>query len=190
MAKPFDFCQYLINVELPEEFKNVLGPKGPVIAITGHRPDKLGSEYDYNGPTSTKIFRSLVDFIHTYKPRLTISGMALGIDQLWAMASIYCERPFIAAIPFEGQELAWPNSSKQIYNDLLNDDDCQQKVYVCDPGYAAYKMQKRNEWMVNKCDILLSIFDGSDGGTKNCCKFADKIGKYRININPKELCQC
>lgn len=187
MAKPFEFCQYLINVQLPEEFLKVLGDKGPIIAITGHRPNKLGCEYDYDGPNSKRIFWGLVEFIKTYKPKLTISGMALGIDQLWVMASIYCEVPFIATIPFKGQELAWPEDSRKMYYDLLNDEYCQQIVYVCDSGYAIHKMQKRNEWMVNHCDILLSIFDGTDGGTKNCCIFADKIGKYRININPKDV---
>lgn len=184
IAPPFEFCEYLINVDLPAEF--IYEPKGPIISITGHRPGKIGCEYDYDGPVSKKIFEELCEFIHTYKPRLTISGMAQGIDQIWAMASIYCEVPFIAAIPFKGQELAWPPRGQQIYNDILS--EAQQIVYVCEPGYAAWKMQVRNEWMVNKCDILLSIWDGSDGGTKNCCIFADKIGKYRINLNPKELC--
>jgi uncharacterized phage-like protein YoqJ len=33
-------------------------------------------------------------------------------------------------------------------------------------------MQKRNEMMVDDCNLLLTLWDGSDGGTANCLGYA------------------
>lgn len=52
----------------------------------------------------------------------------------------------------------------------------EEIVYVSIGKYAAWKMQKRNEWMVNNCDILLAIWDGTNGGTKNCIDYAISKG--------------
>ena len=46
------------------------------------------------------------------------------------------------------------------------------------------KMQTRNEWMVNHCDKLIAVWNGSDGGTGNCVNYAKSINKEIIYINP------
>jgi uncharacterized phage-like protein YoqJ len=33
-------------------------------------------------------------------------------------------------------------------------------------------LQKRNEWMVDHCDLLIAVWDGSEGGTANCVRYA------------------
>ena len=48
-------------------------------------------------------------------------------------------------------------------------------------------MQKRNEYMVDKCDILLAVWDGSAGGTNNCVKYARKLDKEIIIIDPRKI---
>jgi uncharacterized phage-like protein YoqJ len=48
-------------------------------------------------------------------------------------------------------------------------------------------MQKRNEYMVDNSDIVIAVWDGSKGGTYNCVKYAEKLGKKIIVINPKEI---
>lgn len=75
-----------------------------VIAVTGHRPNKLGNEYSMNGPISTKIYNRLCEIVDEYKPDRMISGMAIGVDMIWANVAIRKNIPFIAAIPFIGQE--------------------------------------------------------------------------------------
>lgn len=155
-----------------------------VIAATGHRPNKLGNEYDYNGPYSDYIGNRFIEIFNEHKPEYVISGMALGVDTIFVIAAIICKIPFVAAIPFEGQEKMWPDPSQELYLALLNHPLCKEKIYVSGPGYSAKKMQIRNEWMVKKCDLLISVWDGTDGGTKNCCIFADRVGRRRINIDP------
>lgn len=151
------------------------------MAATGHRPDKIGG-YDYYHPQRQwireQMARALVDLGATK----TISGMALGIDQDFAQVSIDLGLPFIAALPFLDQESRWPKSSQDYWWWLLERAD---DIVIVSPGaYSAAKMQIRNEWMVDHCDRLLAVWDGSDGGTGNCVKYAIRTKSeciYRID---------
>jgi len=48
-------------------------------------------------------------------------------------------------------------------------------------------MQKRNEYMVDNADIVIAVWDGTKGGTCNCVRYAKKLGKDIVIINPKEI---
>lgn len=118
--------------------------------------------------------------------------MAIGVDMLSAMGALEMEIPVLAALPFKGQELKWFPESRKIYNKILSHPLCTTFI-VCEGGYAPYKMQKRNEWMVDQLtepeDRLISVWDGSSGGTKNCRDYAIMKGKKDmiINIDPREF---
>lgn len=53
--------------------------------------------------------------------------------------------------------------------------------------YNPYKLQIRNEYMVDNADVVIAVWDGSKGGTCNCVNYAKKIGKNIIQINPKDI---
>ena len=55
-------------------------------------------------------------------------------------------------------------------------------VFVSEPGYAAWKMQVRNKWMVDNSDLVLALWNGTDGGTANCVRYAEKVGKPITNL--------
>lgn len=152
------------------------------IAVTGHRPDKLNGEYDMRGPTSRMIYNELDKIVGQISPSQMISGMALGVDMIFANVAINRKIPFIAAIPFEGQESKWPESSQRTYRKMLS--YATEIKYVCSPGYAGWKMQKRNEWMVNNCDVLIAVWNGTKGGTFNCVNYAVDKGKDIRRIDP------
>lgn len=156
------------------------------IAITGHRPNKLGNDYNFTGPLMKKITVKLQSIIEDKKPNLIITGMALGIDTLWANLAIKNNIPFIAAIPCEGHESRWPDSSKKIYYEILIHPLCTIH-YVSEDTYTAWCMQKRNEYMVDECDLLVAVWDGTPGGTYNCVKYAKEQKKEIIRINPNEI---
>ena len=153
-----------------------------IIAFTGHRSDKIGG-YILPNPTYIHICQQLEKTLKELAPDKAISGMALGVDQYAANVCIKLKIPFIAAIPFLGQEKAWPEKSQKAYHALLSKAD--EKIIVCDGGYMAYKMQIRNEWMVDHCDKLIAVWDQSPGGTANCIKYAQSINKEIVFINPK-----
>ncbi len=150
-----------------------------IIAVTGHRPDKLGG---YTNDTAHRaIRRHMRDFLDQAPEGelILISGGAQGIDQFWMEVGLFLELPVIAALPFEGYDSRWPVSARQSYQKLL--DKCHEVRYICEPGYEARKMQIRNEWMVDNSDILVAYWNGSEGGTKNCVDFARSKGKV-INV--------
>jgi uncharacterized phage-like protein YoqJ len=155
-----------------------------IIAVTGHRPDKLGNEYNMDGKYSNFINKEIQKLIDEYKPNKGISGMALGVDTIFAINILYSNIPLIAAIPFEGQESKWIQESKDLYFEILNN-PLTEKKYVCEPGYANWKMQRRNEWMVDHCDVLIAVWNGSAGGTCNCIKYAKSQKKEIKYINPE-----
>lgn len=159
-----------------------------IIGCTGHRPDKLPNKqigYMLPNPVYIKICQETEKLLLELKPEKCISGMALGYDQYFANICIKLKIPFIAAIPFEGQEMAWPEKSRKIYHKLLS--SASEKIIVSSGGYAKEKMQIRNEWIVNNCNKLLACWDGSNGGTSNCVKYAQSINKDILFINPKKL---
>ncbi len=153
-----------------------------IVAFTGHRPSKLGG-YDLPNPTYIHVCRQIGRVLREEQPEKIISGMALGADQWAAYIAYKLSIPFIAAIPFLNQECKWPEKSQRTYQHLLG--LASEKIIVSPGEYSASKMQIRNEWMVNHCDKLVAIWDGTPGGTKNCINYAKSIGKEIIFIDPK-----
>jgi len=154
-------------------------------AVTGHRPDKLGG-YDAH-ENFRAIRRHMRDFLQALpeeRPGL-ISGGALGIDQFWIEVGFHLDLPVTVALPFEGYDAKWPGVSRQEYQKLL--DKCTQVLYICEPGYAASKLQTRNEWMVDNCDELAAYWNGAKGGTKNCLDYAGIRGRTVHKFNPDDI---
>lgn len=142
------------------------------LAITGHRPKKLGGY----SPHINDLLKSFLSIhLDHYKPSDVITGMALGVDQAMAEACIILGIPFIAAIPCDDYESKWPSAAQERYHDLISH-ACA--VALVSPGpYEAWKMQKRNEYIVDNLnpatDTLLALWDGSPSGTLNCIKYAE-----------------
>lgn len=158
-----------------------------IIACTGHRPDKLPNKetgYKLLNPTYNYVCQQIEKTLLELKPEKCISGMALGCDMWFAHIAYKLKIPFIAAIPFEGQETAWPKASQDTYHRLLK--LASEKVIVSPGKYEPSKMQIRNCWMVDRCDKLIAIFKSTEtsGGTFNCIQYAKKTGKEIILINP------
>lgn len=153
-----------------------------IVSFTGHRPTKIGG-YDILNPIYEACHNSIMKALNDLNPTQAISGMALGVDTWAALCCVELGIPFIAAIPFEGQEKRWPDRSQRLYNVLLK--EAFKKEYICDPGYAFWKMQKRNEWMVDNSDLVIAVWDGSSGGTGHCVDYALKNEKKIYWINPK-----
>ncbi len=164
------------------------------LGVTGHRPNKLWG-YDI----SDKRYAQMKEYfkneirkdVNEAGQVEAISGMALGVDILFAEAAIELKKEGLpvtltAAIPFKGQEGKWPETSKRQYCNILSEAD--RSVTVCDGSYAAWKMQKRNEFIVDECDRLIAIWDGMpQGGTANCVDYARKKGKKITIREPKEF---
>lgn len=140
-----------------------------ILAFTGHRPDKLGG---YSDTAFAALVGFAEDFLKTDRPAIAISGLALGWDQAVAQAATNLQIPWIAAIPFVGQEGRWPDASKARYAWLV--ERATWIHVVSGGGYHPAKLHERNEWMVDNGHRLAALWNGSDGGTFSCVRYAHR----------------
>jgi uncharacterized phage-like protein YoqJ len=151
--------------------------KGKIVCGTGHRLNKLGG---YSPSVLGKIKDFAIETLELYKPAKIISGMALGWDTALAEAAVELNIPYIAAVPFIGQERMWPKKSQEYYFTLL--EKAVEKVIVSDGYFSVQKMQIRNEWMVDHSEHILALWDGTPGGTSNCITYALTLSRPIINV--------
>lgn len=156
------------------------------VCVTGHRPNKLYG-YDMTDPRYIAIKDFMKEFLKMKECTEVYTGMALGIDQLFAEAVIELKDEgyqieLNCAIPCKNHSCKWPLASQKHYGEILEKAD--NIILVSDKEYSPYLMQLRNEYMVDKSDEVLAIWDGSDGGTGNCVRYANKVGKKVTVVIP------
>jgi len=153
-----------------------------ILAATGHRPPRLGLGYD---PASNKL---LTDFAvqelrkqsEAHNIIEVVSGFAQGWDQAIAHAAVILGLPLVAAIPFEGQESKWPPAGQERYHALLKR---AKLVHVVAKEYSNKAFLLRDKWMVDRCSVLLALWDGGpDGGTAHTVKYAEDDGCEVVNV--------
>lgn len=163
------------------------------LALTGHRPDRLAG-YDL----SSLYYRCMRDYLlgvikkylSKYDTVVCHSGMALGADTIWAIAivkarSIYGDRvKFHAEIPSRDQYHKWCKADQERWKYLtgvaqeVTDYFRQGKSYV-------QILNDRNMGMIDKCDVLITLWDGQEhGGTYKAIKYAKSKDKKLINVSP------
>lgn len=144
-----------------------------VIAVTGHRPDRLGEPL--------KVQRGIHSALVELGVEQLIQGMADGADLLSAQVANNLGVSVIGVSPWRGHSLSVKN--KMLYAEIA--DNLYDHVVLEDsmqfPGNWAY--WNRNKYMVDRADIVLAIWDGKPGGgTAGTVAYAVKTGKpvYRV----------
>ncbi len=151
-----------------------------IIAATGHRPNKLGG---YGADVRERLRTVAREYLALSLCSEGVSGMALGWDTAFAEACVELGIPFVAAVPFKGQDKMWPEESRWRYRKLL---DRAARVEIVSPGgYSAYSMQVRNAWMVDYSHRMCALWDGSPGGTSNCLEYAEARLRPIDNVWPE-----
>lgn len=157
--------------------------------FTGHRPNKLkGYDPKDNRDLLWEIYKKIEIHIEDKGVTTFISGMALGVDMWAARMILYAKRngypdiKLICAVPCKNHSSKWNAESQKIWQRII--DAADEVVYVSEEDYKPYLMQKRNEWMVDKADYVIAVWDGSNGGTGNCIKYAQKKNKEIAIVKP------
>jgi len=153
-----------------------------VVGATGHRlGEKVGG---YTKEVEDNLLNISTNILDEINPTSVISGMAIGWDFAIAKASLHLGIGLVAAIPFKGQESRWAKSSQNEYWDILNNPLTSSHI-VCNSGYESWKMQRRNEWMADRVNLMLAFWDGNkEGGTANCIEYCKKKNIPWINLYP------
>ena len=147
--------------------------KNHIVAGSGHRPEKLIQRFpDFPAASlHDRLTDFAADLLTEIEPTEVISGMARGWDLALASAAVRLDIPLTAACPFKGQERLWSGREQALYRDLLT--AAARVVFVCNHSLTI-AFQERNEWMVDRCDRLLALYNGTHGGTANCIAYANR----------------
>ena len=135
-------------------------------------------------PELKKSVRS--NIINLIKERYTIfiCGMAIGFDALCAEEVINLKREYpeiklIAAVPYLQQADNWNERDKNRYLELLKHAD---DVYCLNNEYTPYCFKKRNYFMVDNSNVLITYMIKDKTGTAQTVNYADKKGVKVINV--------
>lgn len=151
-----------------------------ICCLTGHRPKGFPWNYrDKSCKEQKKYLKMLEDTIIELIEKdgfnYFISGGAIGADQDFAEIVIKLKKhyPHIQleiAVPCPNQDIKWNSSDKARYKHILENADF---VNILSTSYSPNCMQKRNEYMVDKSDFIIVVWNGNHtGGTYNTFMYA------------------
>ncbi len=134
-----------------------------ILGFTGHRKGPGIVEYNLKN-----VFRKILT---KAKPSKLISGMSWGSDMWIAEVCVELGIPYIAAIPYDGHTLKWDLDLQVRYLTLL--ESAASSTVVC-PEYSKAAYHKRNQWIVNNCDVLLAVCSDltANSGAKSTIDYA------------------
>lgn len=155
--------------------------------FTGYRPEKFPFDLSVRNKKYIDFENLLVREIYSAYAagcRTFYTGMAMGFDIIAAEAVIDFKniRPdvkLICAVPFKNQSKMYTDDWDRRYDNILKASD--GIVYVSQL-YEKGCYFKRNKYMVDNSDIVITWFDGRCGGTANTVRYAHKIGRTVINL--------
>ncbi len=161
--------------------------------FTGHRPQHFSWGNNESDERCIKLKNLLNETIEqAISDGYTdfYSGMALGTDIFAAEIVLdkAKENPQIklhAVIPCVNQPDRWNKSERTRYRQILK--HCATKTIIS-PFYTESCMLLRNQFMVDNCLRVISVWNGSFvGGTAYTVRYAKKMNRELYNINPKEF---
>lgn len=161
-----------------------------VVCFTGHRSQKLPwgfNEEDIRYKLARiETKKEIIKCIKSGKNHF-ISGMALGFDMMCAEIVLSLKKTYPniileCAVPCVGQEKRWPLSQQNRYKRILHQAD---KIRCIFDYYTQNCMEERNRYMVNSSSLVIALFNGREGGTKNTIDYAKRQGKEIIIITPR-----
>lgn len=152
-----------------------------ICAFTGHRPQKLPWGSREEDPRCRALKRLLDEAVAQAAERgfrTFLCGMALGCDTYFAEAvlkrrdadpSLRLE----AVLPCPEQTDRWPEADRRRYEALLMRCD---GLTVMEDAYSDGCMLRRNRAMVDRAGLLITVYDGSSGGTGSTIQYARSRG--------------
>ena len=151
--------------------------------FTGHRPEKLRiGEKRLAQMLEKEIRKAAAGGFTTF-----ITGMARGTDLVAAEIVLRLRErdgrlKLICALPHPGFGLRWSGGWTERFRYVLDQANLVRTICPCF-SYDAYQI--RNEWMVDHSGLVIAVFSGERGGTKNTLDYARRKGAACIIIEGK-----
>lgn len=153
-----------------------------VCGFTGHRPEKLPwgtNEADPRCQALKLLIAREVEQAAAEGAALFCCGMARGCDLYFAEAVLRLKEKLPqmrleAWLACPEQADLWPEADRLRWQRLL---DLCDRVRVIEPYYSDGCMLRRDGAMVDGLDELITVWDGSHGGTGWTVRYAKRQGK-------------
>ncbi len=158
--------------------------------FTGYRPHKFSFSLTQDNIDYTTLENKLCDAVFSL-PEMGCykfyCGMASGFDLIAGETVATLKRAIvnsarvelIAVVPFKRQEDTFKKEWQERYRALLKKAD--KIVYISDV-YSRGCYRARNEYMVDNSDIIITWYDGQNGGTAQTLRYAERQNKKIVNI--------
>jgi uncharacterized phage-like protein YoqJ len=147
-----------------------------IVGITGHRPER----FDVDARGRARV--SLECLLGALKPDSILSGGCRGVD-LWAAEwCIRSETRLSFILPFAGHTRTWSPSDQDRYNRIVRDSvrvgvfDRVEFIGASNKKTGSYLA--RNRMIVDRCELLVAVWDGvPGGGTSYTVDYAKRTGR-------------
>lgn len=166
------------------------------VAFTGHRPEKISGYGSKPAEVEQTIRRAAAAEISSLAAEGAMEflcGMAPGFD-IWCgeevlnlrrNGAIPPETRLTAVIPYRGFEHSFAEEAwRRRYTDLINGAD--SAVFLAEE-YSAGCFNVRNDYLVERSELLVAYFEGYAGGTAYTVHRALSRGGKVINLFQKML---
>ena len=142
--------------------------------FTGHRPEKLTIPETWLAGLLEAEIKRAIDSGHT----TFITGMAKGVDIVAAEIVLRLRErdlrlKLICTLPYPDFGQHWGGGWTERFRQVLAQADLERTI--C-PGFSYGAYQARNEWMVRHSALVIAVYNGGPGGTKNTLDFARRTG--------------
>lgn len=156
--------------------------------FTGYRPQKFPFPLEQGNAEYTAFENQLCDTIFKLIKNGCKSfycGMAMGFDLIAAEIVLEARRAvreevsLISVIPFLEQAKYFDRTWRMRYERVLTEAD--ERILISDRYFKGCYL-KRNHFMIDNSDCVLTWFDGVAGGTKSTLNYAERKNRSIINL--------
>lgn len=167
----------------------------PVACITGHRRLPRATDTVWLEAELERIAAKLHD---EHQTRAAYSGMALGVDQLWADIVLASNMALWAAVPYPGQardpvapkRQQWTEEQVANWERLIELADDKHNVHEKDPTTTQQRvdmLHARNAFMVQNSAVVVAVWipGARRTGTANALRAAASAGRPIIHVDPE-----
>lgn len=157
--------------------------------FTGYRPEKFPFSFEKDtgevNVFENKLYSTVFSLASEGVTRF-YCGMAEGFDIVSAEVVLDLREgikntsvELIAVVPFKHQAERFSHHWKERYDKIL---EAADKVIILSDKYFTGCFAKRNCYMVDNSDIVVTYFDGKAGGTGSTLNYAKRQGKRIVNV--------
>ena len=158
--------------------------------FTGYRPGKFPFELNKKDPRFNAFENRLIETVFSLPDEecyTFYTGMAMGFDIIAAETVLLLKKSdfgfnirLICVLPFANQADGFPEPWRSRYFEIIKHAD---EVITLSDRYFSGCYFRRNRFMIDNSDYVVTWFDGRRGGTENTLKYAEKKGRHIINLN-------